>query len=82
SPSSLRSKKDREALGKNWRRRIKGMLFFGWNFPISNNKLKLHFREGDLNEILNDAHTLAVCAGPGGRKIPKDFRAWLIKCHE
>ncbi|CAN0420312.1 unnamed protein product, partial [Laminaria digitata] len=34
-------KKEREALGANWKRRIKGMLFFDWHFPISNNKLKL-----------------------------------------
>ncbi|CAM9668951.1 unnamed protein product, partial [Ectocarpus sp. 12 AP-2014] len=47
-PQPKLSKKDREALGARWRRRIKGMLFFDWNFPISNNKLKLHFREGDL----------------------------------
>lgn len=36
-----RPKELREALGLNWKRRIKGMLFFDWNFPISNNKLKL-----------------------------------------
>lgn len=36
-----RKKKEREALGINWKRRIKGMLFFDWHFPISNNKLKL-----------------------------------------
>lgn len=38
---SCRKKKEREALGVNWKRRIKGMLFFDWHFPISNNKLKL-----------------------------------------
>lgn len=36
-----RKKKDREAIGSKWKRRIKGMLFFDWHFPISNNKLKL-----------------------------------------
>ncbi|CAN0549558.1 unnamed protein product, partial [Ectocarpus sp. 8 AP-2014] len=81
SPAATRSKKDREALGARWRRRIKGMLFFDWNFPISNNKLKLHFREGDLHSALNDTNPPVVYAGLGGRNIHKDFRKWLIKCH-
>lgn len=41
-----RKKKDREAIGVNWKRRVKGMLFFDWHFPISNNKLKLQASEG------------------------------------
>lgn len=39
-------KKEREQIGANWKRRIKGMLFFDWHFPISNNKLKLQVKGG------------------------------------
>eukprot|EP00752_Nemacystus_decipiens_P004173 g3816.t1 len=86
-PSSKLSKKEREALGSSWRRRIKGMLFFDWNFPISNNKLKLQFPEGDLNTALNAKYVLpkppaVIYPGFRGRNIQKEFREWLIKCHE
>lgn len=80
-------KKERETLGSNWRRRVKGMLFFDWNFPISNNKLKLLFPEGDLNTALNakyvlPKHPAVIYPGVRGRNIQKEFREWLIKCHE
>lgn len=63
------------------------MLFFDWNFPISNNKLKLQFPEGDLNTALNAKYVLpkppaVIYPGVRGRNIQKDFREWLIKCHE
>lgn len=41
-----RKKKDREAIGASWKRRIKAMLFFDWHFPISNNKLRLQVCTG------------------------------------
>ncbi|CAM9809627.1 unnamed protein product, partial [Ectocarpus fasciculatus] len=69
-----RNKKEREALGTSWRRRIKGMLFFDWNFPISNNKLKLQFLEGDLQTALNASYLPR-------NNPPNEFREWLIKCH-
>ncbi|CAM9952831.1 unnamed protein product, partial [Ectocarpus sp. 13 AM-2016] len=72
-PSHKPNKKEREALGTSWRRRIKGMLFFDWNFPISNNKLKLQFLEGDLHTALNASYLPP--------KHPAEFREWLIKCH-
>lgn len=82
-----RNKKEREALGTSWRRRIKGMLFFDWNFPISNNKLKLQFQEGDLHAALNANYAMpkqpaVIYSGVRGRSIQKEFREWLIKCHE
>ena len=82
-----RNKKDRESIGSSWRRRLKGMLFFDWNFPISNNKLKLLFPEGDLNTALNAKYVLpkpaaVIYSGTRGRNIQKEFREWLIKCHE
>lgn len=82
-----RNKKERETLGASWKRRIKGMLFFDWNFPISNNKLKLQFPEGDLNTALNAKYVLpkpaaVIYPGVRGRNIQKEFREWLIKCHE
>lgn len=50
-----RKKKDREAVGTSWKRRIKGMLFFDWHFPISNNKLRLQVKnrctEKEINPI-------------------------------
>lgn len=63
------------------------MLFFDWNFPISNNKLKLQFPEGDLNTALNAKYVLpkppaVIYPGVRGRNIQKEFREWLIKCHE
>ncbi len=63
------------------------MLFFDWNFPISNNKLKLLFPEGDLNAALNakyvlPKHPAVIYPGVRGRNIQKEFREWLIKCHE
>ncbi|CAM9694050.1 unnamed protein product [Ectocarpus sp. 12 AP-2014] len=86
-PSHKPNKKEREALGTSWRRRIKGMLFFDWNFPISNNKLKLQFLEGDLHTALNASylppkHPAVIYPGVRGRNIQKEFREWLIKCHE
>eukprot|EP00903_Cladosiphon_okamuranus_P018047 g16608.t1 len=86
-PPSKLNKKERETVGTSWRRRIKGMLFFDWNFPISNNKLKLQFPEGDLNTALNAKYVLrkppaVIYPGVRGRNIQKDFREWLIKCHE
>lgn len=61
------------------------MLFFDWNFPISNNKLKLQFLEGDLHTALNVKYVLPshpAVIYPGGRNIQKEFREWLVKCHE
>ncbi|CAM9801347.1 unnamed protein product [Pylaiella littoralis] len=84
-PPHKLNKKEREALGSSWRRRIKGMLFFDWNFPISNNKLKLQFLEGDLHTALNVKYVLPshpAVIYPGGRNIQKEFREWLVKCHE
>ncbi|CAM9825307.1 unnamed protein product [Scytosiphon promiscuus] len=86
-PPQRLNKKEREALGTSWRRRIKGMLFFDWNFPISNNKLKLQFLEGDLHTALNSSYALpkhpaVIYPGVRGRSIQKEFREWLIRCHE
>ncbi|CAM9280554.1 unnamed protein product [Ascophyllum nodosum] len=86
-PSQKLKKKEREAVGTAWKRRIKGMLFFDWHFPISNNKLRLQFPEGDLHTALNATnvppkHPAVIYPGSRGRQIEKDFRDWLIKCHE
>ena len=62
------------------------MLFFDWHFPISN-KLRLQFPERDLHTALNATnvppkHPSIIYSGSRGRQIEKNFRDWLIKCHE
>ena len=74
SPPAQRSRKQKDVLPDVCYRRLKGLLFFNRQTPISNNKLKILLDERkDLASALEDAST--------ERRLPQDFRAWLEKCH-
>lgn len=62
----------RSQIARNWRGRIAGFLFFGWEFDfIANNKLRFLV---DLNEWFNvKANTSQIITFP--KQVPAEFLA-------
>ena len=71
-----RSRKQKDLLPDICFNRIRGLLFFNRNTPVSNNKLKILLdTRMDLSDALSDASSLTA------RRLPNDFRQWLELCH-
>ncbi|CAM9243327.1 unnamed protein product, partial [Chrysoparadoxa australica] len=69
-----------DKIGLKWRNRIKCMLFFHWDAPISSNKLKLNFNLQDTIGGVGDDKKMITPLDP---KTPKpEFAKWLAKCHK
>jgi len=70
-----RSRTKRDLLPDNCFQRVRGLLFFNRNTPVSNNKLKILLDTGrDLSDALSGASTAR-------RNLPHTFRQWLEECH-
>ena len=69
-----------ESIAFKWMNRVKGFLFFDWNFRhISNNKLKIQIP--DINQWLNDKQRIKdITFKPTGTNAI--FKKFLQKCHE
>ncbi|CAM9452765.1 unnamed protein product [Chrysoparadoxa australica] len=76
-PSGQAENKRQGDIGVNWRNRIKCMLFFNWDAPISNNKLKLKFNLRDT--IGGDGKAITLYEP---RDLKKAFLQWLKNCHQ
>lgn len=69
-----------KGISDRWQERVRGLLFFDWNFQfISNNKLKLQL-DPNMDEWLNDAHRARhITYEP--RFIERELEKWLQDCH-
>ena len=67
-----------KSISYNWMNRIKGFLFFDWNFRhISNNKLKIQIP--DINEWLNHTNTVLTF---NPTRVVANFLLFLQQCHK
>ncbi|XP_065660153.1 structural maintenance of chromosomes flexible hinge domain-containing protein 1 isoform X3 [Hydra vulgaris] len=69
-----RTRKQRDCLPDACFNRIRGLLFFNYHTPISNNKLKILLdTQRDLSFAMSEASST--------KKLPKEFKKWLQQCH-